>query len=277
MGRLDGRVAFITGAARGQGRMHAVRMAEEGADIVAIDVYEGVETAPYPIATAADLDTTVEMVEKQGGRILARRCDVRDQAGLDSLVAEAANELGPIDIVVANAGISQRPDKTWEITEDVWKEMIDINLTGVWHTVKAAVPGMAAAGRGGSITIISSAAGLKANANTAAYVSAKHGLVGLMRTLALELAPHSIRVNTVHPTTVETDMILNDRTYRLFRPDLDSPTLEDAMDRFYGLNLLPVPWVDPVDISSAVIWLASDEARYVTGVALPIDAGLTIT
>jgi SDR family mycofactocin-dependent oxidoreductase len=276
MGRLEGRVALITGAARGQGRSHAIRLAEEAADIVAIDVDGGVETAPYPIATAEDLAHTAELVEKQGRRIVARRVDVREQGLLDETVREASAELGPIDIAVANAGISQKPGKVWEIPELVWQEMMDINLTGVWHTVKAVIPAMIAAGEGGSITLISSAAGLKGTPNTAAYVSAKHALVGLMRTLAIELAPHRIRVNSVHPSTVETDMILNDRTYRLFRPDLENPTLEDTIDRFRGINLLPIPWLDPVDISNALVWLASDEARYVTGVALPVDAGFYI-
>lgn len=273
VGRLEGRVALITGAARGQGRAHALRMAEEGAHIVAIDIGGGVATARYPVANADDLAETVDLVDRYDCRILARQVDVRDQAALIETVDEAKATLGPVDIVVANAGINQDPGASWSISEQIWQEMIDINLTGVWHTVKAAIPGMVDAGRGGAITLTSSVAGLKAAANISAYVAAKHALVGLMRSLAIELAPHGIRVNTVHPTTVNTDMILNDLTYRLFCPDMENPTLDDALDRFRSFNLMPVPWVESVDIANAVLWLSSDEARYITGATLPIDAG----
>jgi NAD(P)-dependent dehydrogenase (short-subunit alcohol dehydrogenase family) len=176
---------------------------------------------------------------------------------------------------VADAGIAVY-GLTWEITEAEWQDTIDINLSGVWHTVKAAVPAMIEADRGGAIVITSSTAGLKGMANIAHYTAAKHGLVGLMRTLANEVAPHRIRVNTVHPTNVATDMILNDSTFRLFRPDLPNPSQDDMIDAMTALNALPVPWVEPRDVANAVLFLASDEARYITGVTLPVDAGCLV-
>jgi NAD(P)-dependent dehydrogenase (short-subunit alcohol dehydrogenase family) len=184
-------------------------------------------------------------------------------------------ELGRLDIVSANAGVGAGPHAAWEIDEATWQTMIDINLTGVWHTAKAAIPHLIA-NNGGSIILTSSAAGLQAYENIAHYVSAKHGVVGLMRTLALELAPHGIRVNSVHPTQVDTPMIQNEATWRLFRPDLEHPTKADFAPASQTLNALPVPWVEPVDISNAVLFLASDEARYVTGVTFPVDAGAII-
>jgi (+)-trans-carveol dehydrogenase len=273
MGRLDGKVALITGAARGQGRSHAVRLAEEGADIVALDIGQQIETVRYAGASPADLEETVRLVESQGRRITAYQADVRDQARLDKVVAAALKEFNYIDIVCANAGIiSYGP--TWELTEEQWRDVIDINLTGVWHTVKATIPPLIRAGRGGSITIISSGAGMKGFANCAHYTAAKHGVIGLMRSLAVELAGHFIRVNAILPSTVRTDMVINQHTYRRFRPDLDDPTLEDAMPVFGSSNLLPVAMVEPRDVSDALLWLASDEARYITGIALPVDAGL---
>lgn len=274
-GRLEGKVAFITGAARGQGRSHAIRLAQEGADIIAVDLCGQVESVPYGMSTPADLEQTVKEVEALDRRIVATQADVRDYAGLKKALDDGVAELGRLDIVSANAGIFSFGD-TEELTEQSWQDTIDINLTGVWHTAKAAIPHLKAGGRGGSIIITSSAAGLMGMANIGHYVSAKHGLIGLMRTLALELGPDSIRVNTVNPTTVNTDMIQNDTTYRLFRPDLTNPTAEDAGAAFQSLNVLPVKWVEPVDISNAVLWLASDEARYVTGVALPVDAGCLV-
>jgi (+)-trans-carveol dehydrogenase len=276
MGRVSGKVALVTGAARGQGRSHAVRLAEEGADIVAMDIASQIDVVPYDLATTEDMAETVNLVEKCGQRILARQADVRDQGALDQLVVDGIAEFGHIDIVAANAGISQRGRPVWEMTEEQWQTVIDVNLTGVWHTIKAAVPAMVEAGNGGSIVLTASSTSIKARQNLGAYVSAKHGLTGLMRTLALELAQHDIRVNTVNPTSVPTQMLLSDRVYKLFRPDLENPTVDDAMDGFKSLQAMPIPWVEPVDVSNAVLWLASDEARYVTGVVLPIDAGSVI-
>ena len=275
MGRMDGKVAFITGAARGQGRSHALRLAEEGADIIAIDLCGPVATVEgYPMPTPDDLAETAKLVEEHDRRIVARQADVRDTGQLQAAVRDGLSEFGHVDVVVANAGIGTYAPAL-EMTEDVWQETIDINLTGVWKTVKAAVPPMVARGQGGSVVVTSSAAGIIGFPNLALYSAAKHGLTGLARVLMQELSPHMIRVNTVNPTTVNTDMIQNDMQYKLFRPDLENPTQADMAEGMTGLNALPIPWVEPVDISNAVLWLASDESRYVTGVVLPVDAGLS--
>lgn len=275
-GKLEGKVAFITGAARGQGRSHALRLAQEGADIIGIDICEAVPSNDIPPATEEDLAETVRQVEALDRRIIASKADVRDYAAVKSAVDAGVAALGRLDIVSANAGIAGTPNRAEDISDDDWEIMVGINLTGVWRSCKAAIPHLRAAG-GGSIVITSSTAGLNAYQNLAHYVSAKHGVVGLMRTLALELAPDMIRVNSVHPTSVDTDMIQNEAIYGLFAPDLapEERTREVLAERFKTLNALPIPWVDAVDISNAVLWLASDEARYVTGVALPVDAGQT--
>jgi (+)-trans-carveol dehydrogenase len=273
-GRLEGKVAFITGAARGQGRSHAVRLAQEGADIIAVDLLGQIDSAPYPMSTPDDLAQTVKEVEALDRRIIATQADVRDYAVLKKALDDGVAALGRLDIVSANAGIASF-GLAAELPEQTWQDMIDTNLTGVWHTAKAAIPHLRAGGRGGSIVITSSDAGLRGYEHMAHYVAAKHGLVGLMRTMALELAPEMIRVNSVHPTSVNTDMIQNTATYALFAPDLDEKdrTRDGVAGRFQAPNALPIPWVEPVDISNAVLWLASDESRYVTGVTLPVDAG----
>lgn len=274
MGRVEGKVAFITGAARGQGRSHALRLAEEGADIIAVDICNQVGTVKYPMATSEDLQQTVKDVEALDRRIVAVEADVRDLAALKAAVDQGVAELGRLDIVCGNAGIAGFGPAD-ELTDEEWGDMLDINLTGVWHTAKAAIPHLKAGGNGGSIILTSSTAGLMAIENLAHYVAAKHGVVGLMRALALELAPDMIRVNSVHPTSVNTDMIHNSATYKLFAPDLDSPTRDQIGERFRTLNALPIDWVEARDISNAVLFLASDEARYITGVTLPVDAGST--
>jgi SDR family mycofactocin-dependent oxidoreductase len=276
-GRVAGKVAFITGAARGQGRSHAIRLAQEGADIIAVDLAAQIGSVPYPMAVSQDLDETVKEVEALDRRIIAAQADVRDYGALKAAVDEGVAQLGRLDIVVANAGIGSF-GQTVELAEQAWQDVIDVNLTGVWHAVKAAVPHLRAGGRGGSIILTSSAAGLMPMPNLGHYVAAKHGVVGLMRTLAVELAPEMIRVNSIHPTFVNTDMIQNAPTYALFAPDLEEKdrTKGRIAERFQALNALPVPWVEPVDISNAVLWLASDEARYVTGVTLPVDAGTLV-
>ena len=269
-GRVSGKVAFITGAARGQGRSHAIRLAQEGADIIAVDICDDVATVPYGGATEADLAETVKEVEALDRRIVASKADVRDPAGLKAALDAGVAELGRLDIVSANAGIfSHAP--TAELTEEQWMTMIDINLNGVWRTAKVAIPHLIAGGRGGSIVITSSTAGLKGFPNFAHYVAAKHGVIGLMRTLAVELAPHNIRVNTIHPTNVNTDMIQNEDLYRLFNPD--APTKEAFEQAAVSMQALPIPWVEPVDISNALVFLASDEGRYVTGIQFPVDGG----
>jgi (+)-trans-carveol dehydrogenase len=276
MGRVEGKVAFVTGAARGQGRSHAIRLAQEGADIIAVDLVSQIGSVPYPMSAPEDLAETVREVEKLDRRIVASQADVRDFAALKKAVDDGVAQLGRLDIVSANAGIFSF-GRMEELDEQEFQDMIDVNLTGVWKTAKAAIPHIKAGGRGGSIILTSSTAGLLAMENIGHYVAAKHGVVGLMRTLALELAPDSIRVNSVHPTSVNTDMIQNAAAYELFAPDLAASerTKDVLAPRFASMNALPIPWVEPVDISNAVLWLASDESRYVTGVTLPIDAGQT--
>ena len=272
MARLEGKVAFVTGAARGQGRSHAVRLAEEGADIVAIDIASQIDTVPFPMATPDDLAETVEQVEALDRRIVAKQADVRDYDALKAALDDGVARLGRLDIVAANAGIVSYGSAE-ELTEQAWRDVIDVDLTGVWHTVKAAIPHLRAAG-GGSVVITSSDGGLEGSPNVAHYTAAKHGVVGLMRTLANELAPDLVRVNTVHPSAVDTDMIQNQAAYHLFLPDHQGDiTREDVAPVLQTVNALPVPWMEPRDISNAVLFLASDEARYITGVTLPVDAG----
>jgi len=275
MGRVEGKVAFVTGAARGQGRSHAVRLAEEGADIIAVDLCADVGGMGYPGATPEDLAETVGLVEALDRRIVATQTDVRDYEALRRTLDDGVAQLGRLDIVAANAGIGSLPYAAQDISDEIWQDMIDINLTGVWHTTKAATSHLISGDRGGAIVITSSAAGLKGYANIAHYSSAKHGLVGLMRTLAAELGPYNIRVTSIHPTQVATDMILNDATYRLFVPDKENPSEDDFRAASQMMHMLPIPWVESVDISNALLFLASDEGRYITAVALPVDAGVT--
>jgi len=275
MGRVDGKVALITGAARGQGRSHAIRLAEEGADIIAVDICTDLDTTGYAGATSEDLDITTKLVEELDRRIIARQVDVRDSAGLTAVVDEAVAELGHIDIVLGNAGICSF-GLSWELSDEVWQEMIDVNLTGVWKTTKAAIPHMISRGSGGSIILTSSVAGLTGVGLGAHYSAAKHGVVGLMRTLAVELAQQGIRVNSVHPTTVETPMVDNPALFQLMVPTVENPTREQVCDVITGLNAMKIPWIQPVDVSNAVLFLASDESRYITGVQLPVDAGATL-
>lgn len=274
-GRVAGKVALVTGAARGQGRSHAVRLAEEGADIIAVDICDDVETVPYGGSRPADLAETARLVEKLDRRIVTDMVDVREQDELNTAVRAGVDELGRLDIVSANAGILSL-GLIEELSDLAWQTMLDVNLTGVWHAAKAAIPVLKEQGTGGSIILTSSLSGLRAYPSTGHYTAAKHGVVGLMRAMAYELAPFNVRVNSVHPTNVLTSMIDNEATYRIMRPDLPSPTLEDAAAVYSSMNLLPVPWVEVRDISNAVLWLASDEARYITGVALPVDAGAAI-
>ena len=274
-GRVEGKVAFITGAARGQGRSHAITLAREGADIIAVDIAAQIASVPYPMATPQDLAQTVKEVEATGRRIVATVADVRDYDALKQALDDGVAQLGRLDIVSANAGIVSY-DQAADLAEQTWRDVVDVDLTGAWHAAKAAIPHLRAGGRGGSIILTSSDLGLKAAANQAHYVAANHGVIGLMRTLALELAADFIRVNALAPTAVDTPMVMNPATYRLLRPDLENPTADDLAGPAAALNALPIPWVESVDISNAVLWLASDEARYVTGVALPVDAGIVI-
>ncbi len=275
MGRVSGKVALVTGAARGQGRSHAVRLAEEGADIIAVNICAQIDSVLYPMATPMDLDETVALVEKLGRRVVRRQADVRDVDHLAAAVADGVAELGRLDVVCANAGIASY-GPSWELATQTWQDMIDVNLTGVWNTVRSAIPTMIEQGEGGSLILTSSTAGLVAIPTASHYSAAKTGVVALARALAQELGPHFIRVNTVHPTGVDTDMLHNEQTYGLFVPPGSEAGREVIAPMTTAQNAIPVPWVEPRDISNAVLFLASDESRYVTGCALTVDAGATI-
>lgn len=272
VGKLDGKVALITGGARGQGRSHAVRLAEEGADIVAIDICAQIASHQVAMATREDLDETVRAVEALDRRIIAQIADVRDQGALDKVVDRTLTDFGRIDIVCANAGISG-VGKTWELGEVEWQDMIDVNLTGVWHTLKAVVPSMIEASNGGSIVITSSFCGTRGLENLAHYTATKHGVIGLMRTLANEVGRYNIRVNCVLPGNIATPLTLNDSLFGWFVPGKEKPTRADVEPILHGMTSLNVGFLEPRDISNAVFWLSSDEARYVTGVCLSVDGG----
>jgi SDR family mycofactocin-dependent oxidoreductase len=270
MGKLDGKVAFITGAARGQGRSHALRLAEEGAAIVGLDICEQIESVFYPMATKDDLAETEALVTAAGGSIVTSVGDVRDRADVQAAYEAGLREFGQVDIAVANAGIM--PVLEPGDREQAWYDAIDTMLTGVWHTIEVVVPGMIARGAGGAIIITSSSAGLSSiGLNTypgqAGYAAAKHGVVGLMRLYASQLAKHMIRVNTVHPTGVNTPMVANEEygAWAAANPEIaGGPNYQNPM---------PVPLIEPIDVSNAIVYLASDDARYVTGVPFPVDAG----
>ncbi len=271
-GRVEGKVAFVTGAARGQGRSHAVRLAEEGADIIAVDICRQIENTTSG-STPDDLAETADLVKAQGRRIVTAEVDVCDFDALQAAVDSGVEQLGRLDIIVANAGIGTPGAMLDEMDESRWQQMLDVNLTGVWKSVKAGVPHIKAGGRGGSVILTSSVGGLNAYPHVGDYVSAKHAVVGLLRTFAVELGQFSIRVNSVHPTHVSTTLLLNESTYRTFRPDLENPGPDDMAPICQNFHILPIPWVDAIDVSNAVLFLASVESRYVTGVPLPIDAG----
>jgi SDR family mycofactocin-dependent oxidoreductase len=267
MGALDGKTAFITGAARGQGRAHAVKLAAEGADIIAIDLCDQIASVPYPMATPDDLAATVKLVEEAGARIFATEADVRDRDSLKSALRAGTDALGDrLDIVIANAGIAPMA------AENAWQDVIDVNLTGVYHTVDVAMKPMIKFGHGGSIVLTSSVAGLvgigSPMAGSIGYAAAKHGVVGLMRTYANLLAQYNIRVNSIHPPAVNTPMIDNDFT----RSWLEGLAQESQGGPDMG-NAMPVGALEPEDIANTVFYLVSDMGRYVTGVTLPVDAG----
>lgn len=271
--RVAGKVALVTGAARGMGRAHAVRLAEEGADLVLVDLARSEPGLAYSQGTPDELEETASLVEAAGGTALARTADVRDQSGLDAVVAEATERYGGVDILVSNAGISSQAAAT-ELTDEDWHRILDVNLVGAWHAAKAVIPGMIERERGGSIVFISSVAGLQGAPHQAHYVASKHGIQGLVGALANELGVHGIRVNSVNPGTVDTEMALNEHLLRNYFPDVENPTKDDAADAFGTYTLLPIPWVQPEDVANAVLWLASDEARYVTGIAVPVEGGM---
>jgi (+)-trans-carveol dehydrogenase len=276
MGRVQGKVAFITGAARGQGRSHALRLAEEGADIIGIDAVQPDPFAPYPMPTQDDFDETVALVEKTGRRMLGIKSDVRDRAALQSAVDQGVAEFGRLDIVSASAGISPTGGPLWELPPAEWDAIIDTNLTGVYNTLAVTVPAIIAAGNGGSIICTSSGAGLRYVPNLVHYNASKAGVVAIGKTLANELATQQIRVNVLAPGTVNTPLVTeNVDMFKLFRPDLDEPTLEDARPVFAAIMPMGEPWIEPVDVSNALLFLASDEARFITGQVLAVDQGTT--
>ncbi len=271
MGSLDGKVAFITGVARGQGRSHAVRLAAEGASIIGADICADIASNGYPMASRAELDETVALVEAKGGKMIASVADVRDFHALKAAVDDGVEQFGRLDIVLANAGIATMAFRELTIDEELeqWTDVVDVNLVGAFHTAKAAIPHLIAGQRGGSIVFTSSTAGLKGfgglQGGGLGYAASKHGIVGLMRTLANALAPHNIRVNTVHPTAVRTMMAVNPAMVAFLEnyPD-GGPHLQ---------NPLPVDMLEPEDVSAAIAYLVSDDAKYVTGVTFPVDAG----
>lgn len=276
MGRVDGKVVFITGAARGQGRSHAVRLAEEGATIVAVDICAPIESMNYPLATPEDLAQTVKEVEATGAKILAEQADVRDRSQLQAVVERAVAEFGRLDVVIANAGICPARDITLCSS---FIDVVDVDLFGVQNTIAAALPHLQA---GASIVVTGSTAGmipgLTENVAPGAsggvgYAYAKQAVARYVEVLALQLAPHMVRLNAIHPTNCDTHLLHNEDVYRAFRPDLEHPTREDAMPAFPAMQAMPIPFVDPVDISHLVVYLASDESRYMTGMNLRVDAG----
>lgn len=262
MTRLEGKSAVVTGAGAGVGRSCVTRLAAEGADIIGVDI------------DTDRLAQTGEVVREQGRKFIPVHADVRDQEALSAGIATGVDQLGGLDIVVVNAGVSENPGPAWTIDEEVWSRSMDVNLTGAWHTVKATAPALFTRGSG-SIILVSSTAGIKAVAGAAQYSAAKHGLVGLTRTLANELGHQSIRVNTVLPGAVNTEMTNNPRTFARLRPDLAHPTEADVTPVLTRRNLLPMPWAEPEDIANAVLFLASDDARCITGQQLTVDAGQT--
>lgn len=279
MGRVEDKVAFITGAARGQGRSHAVHLAEEGADIIAVDICEDITSNEYPLARPEDLDETARLVEKTGRRIVPIQADVRDRRALAEALDRGVTELGKLDVVVANAGICPLGEG---LPVEAFIDAVDVDLVGVINAVHVALPRL---GEGASIIMTGSVAGLLSSASSgsgpqglggAGYNLAKRVIVEYSTTLAVKLAPKSIRVNAVHPTNCNTDMLQSDPMYKTFRPDLANPTVAEAEEGFRSFQAMPVPWVEPADISYAVVYLASDESRYVTGLQLPVDAGATI-
>lgn len=271
MGRLDGKVALITGAARGQGRSHAVRLAEEGADIIGVDICSQIGTVPYPMSTPDQLDETRAMVEELDRRALTLQVDTRDRAGMDRAVAAGIAEFGHIDILCANAGIFTFAS-IGEMTDAQWDDVISTNLTGTFNSMRAVVPHMVERQQG-RIVATSSMAGRGGFPNIGHYVASKWGVIGLVKSLAMEVGRYNVTVNAICPTSVDTDMIQNEPAYRLFMPDVEHPTRDQAAAAFGALSPLPVPWIEPRDVSNAVVWLCSEEARYISGAAIPVAAG----
>lgn len=272
--RLAGRTALVTGAARGQGRAHALALAAEGADVVVSDIGEGtVETLQYALADPAELDETVRLVEKLGRRCLGVPADIRDTEQVDRAVAAAVEAFGHLDILVANAGICGF-GTFWEITDQMWDDMIGVDLTGAFKTMRAVAPHMVERGYG-RIVVTASMAGRRGMRNLGHYSAAKWGVISLVKTLALEVAAHGITVNAVCPATVDTPMVHNEAFYGLFAPGVAHPTKEQVEPRYVSLNPIPIPWLDPAEVSKAVVFLASDDSRYISGTTVDVNCGST--
>jgi len=275
MGRFDGKVVLITGGARGQGRAHALKFAEEGADVAFCDVASQLDTVPYPMSKPDDLQETARLVEDLDRRCVAVQADVRDRGQIDAFAEQARTELGRIDFLLANAGIFSFSTVA-DMDDRTWQQMIDTNLTGVFHAMRAVLPAMIEQGFG-RIVATSSMAGKTGFANIGHYCAAKWGVIGLVKSVAQEVAAHGITVNAVCPTGVDTTMIQNEAAYKLFLPDVSEPSRKDAAPAFQALNAIPIPWVEPVDISNAMAFLCSDEARYITGETIAVAAGQNAT
>jgi SDR family mycofactocin-dependent oxidoreductase len=273
MGLLDGRVAFISGVARGQGRAHALRLAAEGARIIGFDLCGQIDTVPFAMSTPEDLADTVRLVQSAGGEIVAFQRDVREESEVEAALAEGVAAFGRVDIVIANAGIGHEYQHSHKIGDAGFRNVVDVNLIGAWHTVKAAVPRMITQGDGGSIVMIGSGASVMGIPNLAGYVATKHAILGLMRTMAKELGRHQIRVNAVLPGNCNTPMFDNDGIRRLYVPGADTPTEDDFRARAAAMAPMRNPWVEPEDVAEAVAWLASPASRFVTGAAIPVDGG----
>ena len=273
MGDLDGKVVFVSGAARGQGRSHAVTLAKAGARIIGFDLCGQIDTVPFDMATPDDLALTQKLVTEAGGEMVAVEADVRDQAAVDAALAQGLEAFGRVDIVLGNAGIINNYKKTWKLDEDDFRNVIDVNIVGVWHTLKAAVPTLIEQGDGGSIVLTGSAASVSGIPNLASYVASKHAVLGLMRTLAKELGRYQIRVNAVMPGNCNTPMFDNDGIKRLYVPDAEDPSMETFLERAATMSPMRNPYVEPEDISEAIAYLVSPAGRLVSGVALPVDGG----
>ncbi len=271
MGRFDDKVVFVTGGARGQGRSHALAFAREGADIVVCDIAKQIDTVPYGMAVQADLDETARLVEKLDQRCVAITADVRSTAEVNAAVERAVSEFGRVDVLIANAGVLSLTPVA-EMTDQQWDDVIDTDLTGVFKPMRAIIPHMVAQASG-RIIATASMAGRTGLPTVAHYCAAKWGVIGLVKSVAREVAANGVTVNAVCPTNVDTDMIHNESFYALFAPGVDNPSREDVIPGFQSLNAIPVPWIESIDISNAMMFLASPEARYITGEALHVSAG----